>query len=138
MSWTLENICNLPENYFQPMCNCINPPITISNVAENMLAPYYCWYAPCFTAGVLKTPEIIEGQLQCNIVNCTISIDQIQITGGTITIQNSCAQNLISITSKNVNISLQPIEFSVAFPIYDYTILLLVFGIGISFLASLL
>ena len=126
MSWTLSNICNLPENYFKPQCNCINPPSTIRNVAANMLAPYYCWYAPCLASNAIKSPEIIQGQLDCKITNCSISISEIKVTGGIITIDNKCAKDIISVlNSRNINVSLERVEFSTQIPAFPYRVLIL-------------
>lgn len=123
MSYNLNTVCSLPSNYFNPACNCINPPIYIKNIADNVLAPYYCWYAPCLTANAIKTPEIIQGQLDCKIKNCSISIDQIKTTGGVINIQNSCATQFTNV--KNLNISLEKIDFKLKLPVFDFSILLL-------------
>lgn len=126
MSWSLANICNLPENFFTPKCNCINPPARVRNAAANMLAPYYCWYAPCLANGAIKSPEIIAGQLDCKITNCSISIDEIQIVGGVVNIQNSCAKDIVDILSaKNINIKLENVTIGTQIPAFNYRIMLL-------------
>lgn len=125
-SWTLSNVCNLPENYFKPQCNCINPPSTIRNTAINMLAPYYCWYAPCLLPNAIKSPEIIQGQLDCKITNCSITIDQIKVVGGVITIENKCAKDIVSnLNARKINVSLERIEFEPKLPVVDYRWLIL-------------
>ena len=85
---TLTSICSLPENYFNPACNCINPPTFIKNVSGIVLEPYYCWYAPCLVPNAIRTPDIIQGQLNCRVTNCSITIDQIKIEGGVVNISN--------------------------------------------------
>lgn len=124
MSWTLDNVCNLPENFLKPICNCINPPSTIRNVASNMLSPYYCWYAPCLSPSTIKSPEIIQGQLSCNITNCSITIDEIRVNGGIITIKNACANTILR--NSNVIVSLDPIVFETKLPVFDYRWMLLI------------
>jgi len=118
MSWTLDNECSLPANYFQPLCGCINPPSTVTTAANSMLTPYYCWYAPCLDPTVLKTPEIIQGQLSCNIVNCNITIDQINTTGGNISISNLCASGQLSGTGTSINLT--SFVFGLNLPIFDF------------------
>jgi len=128
MSWTLANECNLPSNFFQPMCGCINPPVTITTAANGMLSPYYCWYAPCLQPNILKTPEIIQGQLSCNIVDCSITIDQINLSGGNISISNLCATGgLGSLNQSSTSITLNSFVFELNLPIisYRYSLILL-------------
>ena len=126
MSWSLANECLLPQNYFTPRCNCINPPTYIRNVAAKMLAPYYCWYAPCLASNALKIAEIIQGQLECKITNCSISIDEIKVNGGVITIENRCAYDILDLLNvKNVNINLEKVTFSLKLPVFDYKIMIM-------------
>lgn len=125
MSFDLSNICNLPQNYFTPQCNCINPPTYIKNVASNMLSPYYCWYAPCLATTTIKTPDIIQGQLECKITNCSISIDEIKVTGGVINIENKCAYDILDqLGVRNVNINLEKVVFTTQLPVFRFACLL--------------
>ncbi len=130
MSWTLANECNLVQNYFQPRCNCINAPLKVRNAAANMLAPYYCWYAPCLSSTAIKSPEIIAGQLECKITNCSITVGEISISGGIVNIENNCAKDIASILGlKNVNVSLEKVKIGVQIPAFAYRwmLILLVF-----------
>jgi len=95
--WSLKTACEV--NSFDPQCACISPPATILNVARNMLIPYYCWYEPCLLPNAVKTPEIIQGQKSCTITNCSITVNNIKVSGGRVIITNNC---LSSVADYNV------------------------------------
>ncbi len=91
--YNILNFCNLNKN--NPRCSCVIPPNNISLISKNFFQPYYCWYAPCFINGYLKTNYIINEQLNCNSTNCQINIGDINIdANNNITLSNDCATSL--------------------------------------------
>lgn len=110
----MNNYCNITANRLKSICKCINPPQSVLNAANNMLAPYYCWYSACLSNDTLKTPDIITAQASCNITFCNISIDQIQVKGGRVIISNTCAYSSL-LSSSSINLT--PFEFSFKLPV---------------------
>lgn len=137
MSWDIVNICNIQENYLSPQCNCINPPVLIKSIADNMLAPYYCWYAPCLDGNSIKSPEIIQGQRDCKITNCSIKISEISTTGGKITIQNICAKSLLS-SNTNYNITVKDVYLETQLPVFNLSTILITSAIVIIFMSYIM
>jgi len=130
MAGSLEDVCM--GNNLDPRCDCINPPNMIKNVSRNMLSPYYCWYAPCLSNTTFKTPEISIGQTKCQITNCSITINKISITGGKISIENNCSNQLL-VSDVNVasNMDLKPIKFDLKLPVYNLSATLIVLSASI-------
>jgi hypothetical protein len=127
MSYNIAELCKL--NSFDPRCDCINPPASVKHISNNMLSPYYCWYAPCLKSTTFKTQEIIQGQLHCQVKNCSITIDEIRVKGGNIKIENNCSNSFkVSEINSDANINLLPTKFEVKLPVYNYNLTMILFA----------
>jgi hypothetical protein len=115
--WSLGSYCK--TNISDPLCQCIEPPSSIINIAQVTGQPYYCWFKPCFTNGVYKTLAIQQAQLACQATECTISISDISISGGRINISNMCGSLASRLVSSQINVDLTPYEWSFKLPIVN-------------------
>jgi len=72
-------------------CGCIFPPKNIIVFSKSSYSPYYCWYGPCLDDNAYKTSLIKEEQTLCNITTCQVSLGDVVLESGNLTVNNDCA-----------------------------------------------
>ncbi|ADT91100.1 MV entry-fusion complex protein [Cotia virus SPAn232] len=88
--FTDDYIYKFCNNNNDIICRCMNPDDSIIKIGEDLKLPYYCWYEPCKLKNALIVKSLKKNIERCNVSDCTITLGNINVTGGDINVKNVC------------------------------------------------
>jgi len=94
--YALTQYCQ--NNGGDPNCQCLKPPVNITNVQNLIAAPKVCWYTPCKS---LKNTNYVTKNMQdeqCVAVACEINAGDITSSGtqNKVVIENKCGAQALT------------------------------------------
>lgn len=87
------------NNTTDPLCNCLNPPETITKVEGLISSAKVCWYRACkdLTNDNFITSNMRDQKKNCVSTVCTIDTNDVQISGtdNKVEFTNACVANIL-------------------------------------------